>query len=118
MKVELIRSNGFGRRERVVIDDLPVMIGSDPSSGVRVNDRRVSRLHCLLAEYEGRLLVRDLNSKHGTFVNGARVKEVPLMPGDRLTVGKSNFIVSPVNGAAKLPSAGGEKTLFVVGESG
>ena len=118
MKVELIRSNGFGRRERIVIHELPVMIGSDPGSGVRLNDRRVSRLHCLLAECQGRLLVRDLNSKHGTFVNGARVKEVPLMPGDRLTVGKSNFIVSPVNGAAALPSAAGGRPLFVVGESG
>lgn len=117
MRVELIRSNGFGRREKIVLGRLPVILGNNPDAGLRLNDRRTSRAHCLIAEHEDRLLVRDLNSKHGTFVNGVRVKEAPLMPGDRLTVGRSRFIVATPDEA--VPALGGNLeggTLFVLSD--
>jgi pSer/pThr/pTyr-binding forkhead associated (FHA) protein len=38
-------------------------------------------------------LVRDLDSKNGTAVNGQYVKEAHLLPGDRLTVGLTSFQV-------------------------
>jgi len=117
MRIELIRCGGFGRREKIVLKELPVMIGSNPEVGLRLNDRRASRVHCLLAEHDQRLLVRDLNSKHGTFVNGARVKEAPLMPGDRLTVGRSRFIVSTGNGSPIVPTGVESGTLFVVSDA-
>ena len=113
MRVELIRASGFGRREKIVLGRLPVIIGNSPDAGVQLNDRRASRAHCLIAEHDGRLLVRDLNSKHGTLVNGVRVKEAPLMPGDRLSVGRTRFIVSTGDG---FPAFGGGlegDTLFV-----
>lgn len=118
MRVELIRCAGFGRREKIVVKQLPVMIGTNPDVGIRLNDRHANRVHCLLAEDRDRLLVRDLNSRHGTFVNGVRVKESPLMPGDRLTVGKSRFIVTTPNGSnPMLPDSQSGTTLFVVSDS-
>lgn len=116
MRVQLVRCGGFGRREKIVVNRLPVMIGSNPDVGIQLDDRRASRVHCILAEHEDRLLVRDLNSKHGTFVNGVRVKETPLMPGDRLTVGKTRFIVLTDGGAPVMPGVGSERTLFVVSD--
>jgi len=40
---------------------------------------------------QGSIVVRDLASKNGTFVNGVHVTESHLMPGDQLTVGQTKF---------------------------
>jgi pSer/pThr/pTyr-binding forkhead associated (FHA) protein len=56
----------------------------------------VSRLHCrLTCATDGRLIVEDLGSTNGTFVNARRVEgRVPLMPGAMLTVGRVGFEVA------------------------
>jgi len=56
------------------------------------NDEMVSRRHCRLERLDGRTLIRDLDSRNGTFVNGSSVLEKVLDPGDRLRVGSSTFI--------------------------
>jgi pSer/pThr/pTyr-binding forkhead associated (FHA) protein len=60
---------------------------------VRLDDPCVSRVHCEVSDLNGTLVVRDLGSKHGTYVNGQKVTQAPLLPGDRLTVGVSSFEV-------------------------
>lgn len=53
----------------------------------------VSRVHCrLTALPSGELEVRDLESTNGTFVNGQRVEEARLIAGDRLQVGRLEFV--------------------------
>jgi hypothetical protein len=52
-----------------------------------IEDKRVSRLHCQVTN-EGRdWVLRDLKSSNGTFVNGERVSERVLQPGDLVQVG-------------------------------
>jgi len=51
-------------------------------------------VHCLIEEQAGQLLVRDLASHHGTYVNGRLVGESPLLPGSTLTVGCTTFAVT------------------------
>jgi predicted component of type VI protein secretion system len=51
----------------------------------------VSRQHCELFETNGRLMVRDLGSLNGTFVNNERISEAALPPGELLTVGAVTF---------------------------
>jgi len=54
----------------------------------------VSRLHCRLsADASGQLVVEDLDSQNGTFVNGKKVDRATLKSGDRLTVGRVDFTV-------------------------
>ena len=38
------------------------------------------------------LLVRDLGSRHGTYVNGQQVTEARLAPGDELCIGLTHFL--------------------------
>jgi pSer/pThr/pTyr-binding forkhead associated (FHA) protein len=53
----------------------------------------VSRVHCrLTALPSGELEVKDLESTNGTFVNGRRVEQARLQPGDRLQVGKMELV--------------------------
>ena len=56
----------------------------------------VSRVHCrLTCAADGRLLVEDLGSTNGTYVDQRRVEgTVPLAPGATLTVGRVGFAVT------------------------
>lgn len=54
----------------------------------------VSRLHCrLTADRSDQLVVEDLDSTNGTLVNGRRVKRSLLRSGDRLKVGRIEFVI-------------------------
>ena len=54
----------------------------------------VSRVHCRLsATPAGHLIVEDLDSTNGTFVNDRRVRRSALVAGDRLRLGRLELIV-------------------------
>lgn len=76
------------------LDSFPALLGRSMDAAIRLDDGWVSRRHCQIDQIEGTLLVRDLQSKHGTFVNGERVTESVLLPGDKLSIGKSTLLVS------------------------
>ncbi len=50
-------------------------------------DDTVSRRHAELRVEDGRWLLRDLGSSNGTWVNGRRVIEAEVRPGDLLHLG-------------------------------
>lgn len=58
----------------------------------------VSRLHCRLTLQHDGLLVEDLESTNGTFVNGERVTKLLLRSGDALRVGRVEFSVREAAG--------------------
>jgi pSer/pThr/pTyr-binding forkhead associated (FHA) protein len=77
----------------VSIDALPLMLGREGDQRMPVVDRWASRHHCELVLDDGRLVLHDLSSKHGTFVNGERVDRRELAAGDRVMVGLTTFVV-------------------------
>ena len=93
MKVVLTSLNPLVPTIRFSLDKLAVVIGRNSEADVRLMDRWISRAHCEISEFEGALLVRDLDSRNGTLVNGQYIKEAHLLPGDRLTVGLTSFEV-------------------------
>ena len=115
MKITLIPFDDSTADEPFVLWDLPAMIGRAHEAQVRPGDSLVSRRHCEIYELEGRPVVRDLESKNGTFVNGHATTETILMPEDRLTVGMTRFLVTYDAPVSELPRAMGSFEL--VGES-
>jgi hypothetical protein len=73
---------------------LPLRIGRDLDCAVRLDDDHgVSRHHAELYRQNGRLRIKDLNSTHGTFVNGRQVQDAELVSGDTLKLGHSRLIL-------------------------
>jgi pSer/pThr/pTyr-binding forkhead associated (FHA) protein len=70
-------------------------IGRDPSADVSFSsDPMTSRRHATI-EWDGsHYLLRDQGSTNGTFVNGARVTEHVLQPGDQIRIGAHELRVS------------------------
>jgi len=69
-------------------------IGRSTGAEFIVEATMVSRLHCRLTAGATELEVVDLDSTNGTFVNGKRVTRSKLNAGDRLGVGRVEFVVS------------------------
>jgi pSer/pThr/pTyr-binding forkhead associated (FHA) protein len=78
-----------------LLDHLPAYIGRGPGCTIRLdNDRGVSRQHAELYQQAGLLRLRDLESAHGTNVNGYDIDDKGLAPGDKVRVGYSLLIVT------------------------
>jgi transcriptional regulator with GAF, ATPase, and Fis domain len=67
-------------------------LGRDHGNAVHLRDLAVSRHHCVLEAGDGGFRLRDLDSRHGTFVNGMPVRERELADGDRITLGESQIL--------------------------
>ena len=64
-------------------------IGRDPSCALMFPDSLTSRKHCSIHCTKGRFILRDLNSRNGTFVNGEELqKSVEIKLGDQVEVGE------------------------------
>jgi pSer/pThr/pTyr-binding forkhead associated (FHA) protein len=77
----------------VPIDRPLMLVGRRKGCDVRLRSLRVSRRHCLLAVVRDALVVRDLGSATGVFVNGSRVAEARLTAGDELAIGPFRYQV-------------------------
>lgn len=69
-------------------------LGRAPRADFIIDAALVSRVHCQLSAGAAQLEVVDLKSTNGTFVNGARVERAVLKSGDKLGIGKVEFVVS------------------------
>jgi ABC transport system ATP-binding/permease protein len=70
-------------------------VGRAPRADFVVDAALVSRVHCRLTlDGAGKLVIEDLGSTNGTFVNGRKVDKLLLNAGDKLTIGRVEFVVN------------------------
>lgn len=84
-----------GTSDRIPLRGEGITIGQAQTNDVPMPfDRTASRVHCVLERVASRWCVRDLSSRNGTFVNGARIwGQQPLGSGDEIRVGTVRFVV-------------------------
>jgi pSer/pThr/pTyr-binding forkhead associated (FHA) protein len=70
-----------------ILENDRLSIGRDPSSDIFVDDPEVSRHHAELVRHGQDWSIIDAGSTNGTSVNGTKVREVILQPGNRIEVG-------------------------------
>ena len=107
MSRRLVLDDGRTQRELMIRERITV--GRDPGCDVSDGDPRLSRKHAeFLATGDG-LVIRDLDSRNGIRVNGRRVQEATLTPGDlieiaHLAVRFLDDIAADPAGAAQAPA--------------
>ena len=93
VKVLLYKTSGLEPPRTIVLGNKPLQIGRDPAADIPVSELQISRRHCEFQKVGGKLLIWDLNSRNGTFVNFIRITERFLAPGDTLVIGRTEFRV-------------------------
>ena len=80
-----------GPVERVMLMKLPFSIGRADDADHQVYSNKISKQHAVFAKVDGRLVLRDLHSTNGTFVNGRRTTEHVLQDGDVIQLAHVEF---------------------------
>jgi len=75
--------------EETILERFPARLGRSPSCEVALDDASVSREHAELAQRDGAVLLKDVGSRNGSFVNRIRLRTqpIPVVPGDILRFG-------------------------------
>ena len=81
-----------GRSEFNLVDHN--VIGRHPKNRIKILEAGISKVHCLIASAESQTFsIRDLGSRNGTFVNGARLKgKMLLKDGDEIQIGNTRCL--------------------------
>jgi len=106
-KLSLMFGNKIVRE--VPVGGRPVTIGRAPDNDLSVDNLAVSNYHAKIYYEAGRMVVEDLDSLNGTFVNDLRIERATLHDGDKIHIGKHTIKVD-TSGDAPLPWDSGRKT--------
>lgn len=92
--VDLILINsGPSQGARFALDGAALTVGRSTTSDIFLDDVTVSREHAVFERTDtGRVLVKDVGSLNGTYVNQVRVDEKLLASGDEIQIGKFKLI--------------------------
>lgn len=83
----------------VPFDGRPLTIGRAPDNGLVLRDGRASRHHARIDARRGSLVLTDLGSTNGSFVNDRPVESIALGEGDRIRIGTTTLIVEAISSA-------------------
>ena len=72
----------------VSVDKLPFRLGRGAGNDLLLASGEVSRVHAEIVAAGQGYAIRDCGSRHGTFVDGAPVREGPLEDGARVRLGR------------------------------
>lgn len=104
MKLELISADR--QKPPIVLRQFPVIVGLDPGADICLDDSVIGHYQCMIDHGDGTLMVWDLGTRSGTFINGVRVSpNAPLLSGDELAFGKHRFTVRYGDGIVRPPKA-------------
>ena len=78
-------------------------VGRDPGCDFPIEHSTVSFAHCELVLSNDGVMIHDCNSTNGTFVNGERVKEARLLPGQTVNLGDVELLVENTDVKVTIP---------------
>lgn len=93
MKVNLVMFKRDGNFRMFSLPDTVSVIGRRRDCELCLPLMVVSKRHCEFDQDMNKLTLRDLGSRNGTFVNGQKITQIELSPGDKVTIGPVKFLV-------------------------
>jgi type II secretory ATPase GspE/PulE/Tfp pilus assembly ATPase PilB-like protein/pSer/pThr/pTyr-binding forkhead associated (FHA) protein len=85
--------------QKLAFGDAPLTIGRHAENVLVLNDTQASRFHCVIAKTREGFIIRDLDSRNGTRLNGRPIQTAMLVKGDAITIGTTEFrLVVPGSG--------------------
>jgi pSer/pThr/pTyr-binding forkhead associated (FHA) protein len=83
------------------IEKSKVTIGRNADNDIQIDNLAVSAYHARIMEHRGHILIEDLTSTNGTFVNEKRIAKGALKDNDAVTIGKHTLVVHTGKGTRK-----------------
>jgi hypothetical protein len=99
-----IRPDATGRTVR--FDGRPMTIGRAADNSLVLRDGRASRHHARIDARRGTLVLSDLGSTNGSWVNDRRVESMALGEGDRIRIGATTLLIEAIEADASGGSPG------------
>ena len=94
MSTYLVCRVGRKAGTRVPLETATFVIGRDATCDLRAKSAQVAARHCAIVRSNGFVVVKDLSSQTGTYVNGRRVQgQCRINSGDKLRVGPLEFVL-------------------------
>jgi pSer/pThr/pTyr-binding forkhead associated (FHA) protein len=79
-------------------------VGRHPDNDFSIEHPTISSVHCEIVLQASGVLLRDLESTNGTFVNNEKVREVQLEPGQIVRLGDVELLVETVDAKIEIPA--------------
>ena len=102
--LKIIGGKHEGREIKISVPEF--IIGRGEGAHLRPASDMISRKHCSIKVADGKVIVSDMGSRNGSFVNGEKLeKPHEAKSGDKIRVGRLQFelIMDPVKPGAKKP---------------
>jgi len=79
------------------VADKPITIGRHPDNLLVITDTQASRFHCVIGKSKDGYVVKDLDRRNGTRLNGQPIKAAKLNEGDVVSIGNNGIKFSTGN---------------------
>lgn len=102
--LKVVGGKNDGREIKIAVPRF--IIGRGDTAHLRPSSDLVSREHCEILVADGKVVLNDLKSRNGTFVNGKQLEQSHVAKsGDSLRVGRLQFevVIDPVKASTKKP---------------
>jgi hypothetical protein len=83
---------GWNQGEVFAVPTVGVIVGRGHGAGIRLRDRRISLHHARLEPTDAGVVIEDLGSASGTYVNGLAVQQAVLLEGDKIRIGPTTVL--------------------------
>ncbi|MDZ4224396.1 MAG: FHA domain-containing protein, partial [bacterium] len=88
-KCQLVVLEGPDKNKKITLNKNLTAIGKRENNDLVLADKTVSRNHIEIEYTSDSFLLKDLGSTNGTYLNGSKVKEAYLAPGDTIKAGNT-----------------------------
>jgi pSer/pThr/pTyr-binding forkhead associated (FHA) protein len=89
---KLIVASGEATSKEYPLIEFPKLIGRSPNAEIQIPSPTVSREHAKVLKEMGKIVIKDLGSTNGVFVNNFKIERWILADGDSIRIGNTIFL--------------------------